>query len=444
MQLTDKRKIQILLWAYFWLVIFEGALRKWFLPGLSNPLLIVRDPICLVAIVLGWKYLSRSQWYGWVIILYAIALIAIPLALLGGHGDLPTAIFGARILFLHFPLIFLFALVFDRNDAWQFGRALLVVSIPMTVLIALQFSLPQSHILNIAPGGEGSAGFGGALDKFRPPGTFSFINGLTDFYALAAAFLAAWLTSGPKPNPRWIWISAAGIIFALPLSISRTLLFNFALVSLMAAFSSLLAGKTIRNFVFACILLSGLALLLSQSTLFQDAKEAFVFRWDNATWSEGQEEGVSGVLSKRVLGGMWNGLKMAGEIPLSGMGIGLGTNVGAMRAVGAKDFVVAEASWPTMIGELGPILGILLILTRIALSYKAVVPATVEAYRKNTLPLVLGAVSLPAMVMGQTSQPTSLGFLVLSFGLMLAACNPPVVVHSATLPSEFDVIPENA
>lgn len=444
MQLTDKRKIQILLWAYFWLVIFEGALRKWFLPGLSNPLLIVRDPICLVAIVLGWKYFSRSQWYGWVIILYAIALIAIPLALLGGHGDLPTAIFGARILFLHFPLIFLFALVFDRNDAWQFGRALLVISIPMTVLIALQFSLPQSHILNIAPGGEGSAGFGGALDKFRPPGTFSFINGLTDFYALAAAFLAAWLTSGPKPNPRWIWISAAGIIFALPLSISRTLLFNFALVIVMAAFSSLLAGKTIRNFVFACILLSGLALLLSQSTLFQDAKEAFVFRWDNATWSEGQEEGVSGVLSKRVLGGMWSGLKMAAEVPLSGMGIGLGTNVGAMRAVGAKDFVVAEASWPTMIGELGPILGILLILTRIALSYKAVVPATVEAYRKNTLPLVLGAVALPAMVMGQTSQPTSLGFLVLSFGLMLAACNPPVVVHSATLPSEFDVIPENA
>jgi hypothetical protein len=352
--------------------------------------------------------------------------------------------FGARILFLHFPLIFLFALVFDRNDAWQFGRALLVISIPMTVLIALQFSLPQSHILNIAPGGEGSAGFGGALDKFRPPGTFSFINGLTDFYALAAAFLAAWLTSGPKPNPRWIWISAAGIIFALPLSISRTLLFNFALVGLMAAFSSVLAGKTIRNFVLACVLLSGLALLVSQATLFQDAKEAFLFRWDNATWSEGQGEGVSGVLSKRVLGGMWNGLKMAAEVPLSGMGIGLGTNVGAMRAVGAKDFVVAEASWPTMIGELGPILGILLILTRIALSYKALVSATVEAYRKNTLPLVLGAVALPAMVMGQTSQPTSLGFLVLSFGLMLAACNLPVVVHTATLPSDFDVIPENA
>jgi hypothetical protein len=147
MQFTNKRKIQILLWVYFWLVVFEGALRKWFLPSLSNPLLIVRDPICLVAIVLGWKYLSKSQWYGWVIVLYAIALVAIPLALLGGHGDLPTAIFGARILFLHFPLIFLFALVFDRNDAWQFGRALLILSIPHDCFNCLAiFAAPVPHL----------------------------------------------------------------------------------------------------------------------------------------------------------------------------------------------------------------------------------------------------------------------------------------------------------
>ncbi len=31
------------IWLYFFLLLFEGALRKWVLPSLSAPLLIVRD-----------------------------------------------------------------------------------------------------------------------------------------------------------------------------------------------------------------------------------------------------------------------------------------------------------------------------------------------------------------------------------------------------------------
>ena len=39
--------IKILIWAYFALLLTEGALRKWFLPGLSQGLLIIRDPIVI-------------------------------------------------------------------------------------------------------------------------------------------------------------------------------------------------------------------------------------------------------------------------------------------------------------------------------------------------------------------------------------------------------------
>ena len=35
------------IWLYFLLLIFEGALRKWLLPGLATPLLVVRDPIAM-------------------------------------------------------------------------------------------------------------------------------------------------------------------------------------------------------------------------------------------------------------------------------------------------------------------------------------------------------------------------------------------------------------
>jgi hypothetical protein len=159
--MTRERKIQLLLWGYFWLLIFEGALRKWILPELSDPLLLARDPICIAAIVLGWPYLMHGVNQICIVTLYAIAGLAMVFAMLFGHKDWFTALFGARIMLLHFPLIFLYGAVFNLDDAWKFAKALLLLSIPMTVLIAFQFSLPQDHIINIAPGGEGSAGFVG-------------------------------------------------------------------------------------------------------------------------------------------------------------------------------------------------------------------------------------------------------------------------------------------
>ena len=54
-------RIRQLLWIYFWLLIFEGALRKWILPGLSNPLLLVRDPVALLALWWGSPLLNQPR-----------------------------------------------------------------------------------------------------------------------------------------------------------------------------------------------------------------------------------------------------------------------------------------------------------------------------------------------------------------------------------------------
>ena len=42
-----QRIVRFLIWTYFILLIIEGALRKWVFPQLSNPLLVVRDPVAL-------------------------------------------------------------------------------------------------------------------------------------------------------------------------------------------------------------------------------------------------------------------------------------------------------------------------------------------------------------------------------------------------------------
>jgi hypothetical protein len=421
--MNNRRKVQLLLWTYFWLLIFEGALRKWVLPGLSNPLLIVRDPVAILAIAAWWQLLLHSPWMRWILGLWAIAGASVVLGVLWGHGDLFTALYGARVLFLHFPLIFLFSLVFDRDDVWGFAKALLLICIPMTVLISFQYALPQSHFLNFAPGGEEGGGFGAAMGKFRPPGTFSFTNGVASFFPLAAAAFAAWVTAVPSKPGNWIWMSAAALILALPVSISRTILFNYALVVFLALLAAVLSGRAVKKFLIGTLVVGLLFLGISQVALFQDAKEVFSARWHLALDEEGGEEGVAGVLAQRVGGVLVRGIETLPEVPLAGAGIGLGTNVGAKMAVGERAFLVAEDSWGATIGELGPILGSLLLFGRFAFTGMMAILAIRQCLKRNTLPLVLCSCALPAMLIGNTSQPTALGFLVVACGLVLASCN---------------------
>jgi hypothetical protein len=422
--MSRRRKIQLLLWSYFWLLIFEGALRKWVAPGLSAPLLVVRDPIAIMALAIGWPYLSRQPWAGWIGTLFAIGGVGVFFALIAGHGDLITALYGARILWFHLPLIFLFACAFSRDDVLSFAKATALVAIPMAVLISLQYSLPQSHFVNLAPGGEEGMGIRGALGKFRPPGTFSFSNGLTEFYALAAACVMGLLLSGIRPLPKWLVLSAASLVVALPVSISRGLLFKYALVASAGVASSVLTGRNVRNMLLGAVIVGVGFLAVSRLSVVKDARRAFDQRWEEATASEADGAGLKGVLNRRVAGSTVGVLFSALDAPLLGSGIGLGTNVGAMRVAGKRGFLVAEGAWPATIGELGPILGLILIGTRLALAVFLGMRAWKQAKAGNSLPLTLGGYALVVIIMGDTAQPTALGFLVLGAGLMLAACNP--------------------
>src|SRR5690606_10301261 len=119
-----------------------------------------------------------------------IGLVSIYTALFLGHGNLSVAIFGARILLIHFPLMFIIGSIFDRSDVINLGRATLYIAIPMTVLIMLQFYSPQSAWVNRGVAGDlEGAGFSGAMGYSRPPGTFSFTNGLTTFFSLVSPFI---------------------------------------------------------------------------------------------------------------------------------------------------------------------------------------------------------------------------------------------------------------
>jgi len=423
------QRIRRLLWLYFWLLIFEGALRKWILPGLSSPLLLVRDPVALLALWWGWPLLRQQPWRQWLQPLLAIGFLAFLLAITTGHGDIPTAAYGARILVLQLPLIFLFAAAFDRNDVISFAWVLAWLSIPMTVLLVAQSNLPSSHILNVAPGGEGTAVFAGALDRFRPPGIFSFVSSVSNFYTLAASalFILLYGTTKKQRSLLFVLLVCVALVVALPVSISRSLLFGYLQV-LAALITALALSRSSLGLLVSGLLALLLAIGIATTIpAFQATSNAFVARWEGAAAAESRGDerlgGALGVFQTRVLSGFTAPLSGLDSLPFWGYGIGMGTNIGAQRLSGELAFLLGEGGWEVSFGELGLPLGLVFLLWRLCLGIWILRLALRAAAQGNLLPLILAGSSLLIVIIGQLSQPTNLGFIVVSAGLTLAACN---------------------
>lgn len=409
------------IWVYFFLLIFEGALRKWVLPGLATPLLIIRDPVAFMVLITAYKYrLFPNVFY--IKIVNLIALISVIAALAVGHGNLFVALYGARSMWLHFPLMFVMGKIFDRKDVESMGRAVLIMAIPMAVLIALQFYSPQSAWVNRGVGGSSEgAGFSGSGEFMRPPGTFSFTTGLVQFFCLVSVFVFYFFIRSERINKFLLYGSAGAMIIAIPMSISRSLLFNVIIELMMMVMAVSNKSKHISK-IFTLFGVGLIAILiLSQTAFFKTSTGAFTDRFETAQEAEG---GIDNLFVDRFLGGMVKALEESSGQPLLGLGIGMGSNVGAQILVGnANVFLISEEEWGRLIGEMGPILGLLLILIRVQFAFSMAFRSFKYMRKENFLPWMLLGISFLIFLQGQWSQPTSIGFSTLMGGMMLAGFN---------------------
>ncbi len=406
-------------WAYFLLLIFEGALRKWFLPALATPLLIVRDPLAIWLLVATWKrgMLPANNYITSIITVTALAFFT---AVLFGHGNLFVAVFGARILLIHFPLMFVIGRIFTREDVVKIGIALLWIAVPMAVLVALQFYSPQSAWVNRGVGGdmEGGGFNGGALGYFRPPGTFSFTTGLTQFYSFVAPFIFYfWLY--PKGVPRLLLIAATASLFAVvPMSISRGLLFQVVISAIFMFIATLRQPRYLGHMLLAACGAVLVMVALSQTAFFQTAIEVFTLRFDSASSIEG---GLQGTLIDRYLGALLEPLTQGIEQPFFGYGLGMGTNVGSMLLTGSSSFLIAEGEWGRLIGEMGLLLGTIAIIIRLSFCVKVGLACYAKLKTNDFLPWMLLSFGLLIIIQGQWAQPTALGFSTFIGGLLIAS-----------------------
>lgn len=405
--------LRSLLWLYMGLLIFEGALRKWIVPMLDAPLLIVRDP--LVIWIYFQAYRNRLSFQNaFFMPNLLLAIVTAITATLFGSGNAAVTLYGLRTDYLQIPLIFLIPQIFNRDDVIVLGRVLLYLTLPIAVLVLIQFRSPQQSWIN-------KGAFFTHYGTVRPSGPFSFIPGLVAFFALVSSFLFfGYLQSRTYK----VWLLAF-VTFALLLSAacsgSRSCLVSIGIVAVVAVFCVVTRGKGGMGIMIAAALIALVIPVLSSMTVFQEGTSQLTQRFKDGA---ANGEDTSGFIA-RYADTMTSPFSNLTDQSIFGQGLGLGTNAASGMLRGDREFIGPENEWGRLFFECGPVFGFLLCLFRVALTVALARRALAAFRRDNVLPLLIFAACGLLVLNGQWGVPTILGFAIFGAGLTLAACVEP-------------------
>ncbi len=411
-----KIALKRLVWLYFWLLIFEGALRKWVVPGFSNQLLLIRDPVVvLIYITAGMAGVFPRN--GLIAFTAVLGFVSFLCSEAFGSGNLLVTLYGIRTTFLHLPLIFVLPHALDRKDVEKMVKWMLIAAIPMAFLAALQFrSPPDAWVNNGAGGGIGAqltVGFG----KIRPPGTFSFTAGLGSFTAGVAAIAIFTQMKKSFIHQR---LAVSGLIAVTGLVLvsgSRGtvgfIVMLLAAVAFICAQNPKLAGRGLR----VVVALAAASFVLGSFSEVRTGVEVHQSRLESGG---GLREGIF----LRVFSGFAEPFIAVADAKFFGSGLGMGTNgaTGFMNG-GDVSFKYGEGDWGRTIREMGPILGFLHIGLRIAIICFLARRSYDSLRRDNPLPLLLFASVVYEMLCGQFGVPSLLGLAIFKGGFCLATAN---------------------
>jgi hypothetical protein len=424
---TTLRNLRRLIWLYFWLLLFEGALRKWVLPQLSNPLLLIRDPVVIAIYMLSLRarVFPRNAWVLSLGIIGVLSLLLSVLVMVLNFGLPPKSIaiitgFGFRSNFLHLPLIFVMAKVVRMEDVKRFGWWTLVMSVPMSLLLVAQFQAGPESWLNRTAGGEGEM-LGSALGKVRTAGTFSYVLGVVAFYSLATSFLV-WAALRGEIYKTWVLIGAgAAIVIGIAMSGSRSVVGAVAVVVASLVVVFFVRPSAINRFGQTLIIALILGLIVTRLPIFKEGFNVLTTRFSEV--AEATEKSVGAGLVERVFSGFTESAYIWSKAPFLGYGLGIGTNAGAKFLTGRNMFLLSEGEWSRIFLESGPLFGLAYVFWRVALVVRVGLFCVASVKLGNVLPLLIFSSSFMPLLNGQLGQPTVLGFVAFATGLALAARN---------------------
>jgi hypothetical protein len=411
--------LKSLIWLYLVLLLIEGALRKWALPSLATPLLIVRDPLVILIYALAFSC-RRFPMNGFVVANFLLAAAAFCASIFAPDTNLSVTLIGLRCYFLHLPLIFVMERTLESEDLWLMGKFLFWFAIPETILCVWQFRSPQTAWVNLSVGGQVTQGMSGALDKFRPSGTFSFTTGVAEFFPLTLAMLMGYMLTQRKLAWYLSVAAAVCVVVAVPISISRTNALMCALILLFSGAAVFALPKSPRALVRVVLLIGVVMLVVSWLPQFDEGVQAFGARWTDSTGSDASS------FNNNIVGRFFRDLIppmdfLFDPASILGVGVGRGTLMAQGFLTGSRQFVLGEAEWPRLLLEMGPVLGLSFILLRIGICFRLVRTGYYALRRGNILPTILSVEAFLLVLNAQWAQPTTLGFATFCAGLAFAA-----------------------
>lgn len=427
-QSSNVRTVRILIWTYLVLLIAEGALRKWALPSLSDPLLIIRDPVVLAI----YFFAIRARVFPGNAFMISLGIISVlttlvtVLVFLGMELPLKVILlvsgYGFRSDFLHLPLIFVMANVFDLEDVKKIGRWTLLLAIPMGALMVLQFKASPDSFINKTVGLSEAQQLATAGGKIRPPATFSFISGPIYYFSATAAFVIYGALSKGVYKGWLLGASAGALLIGVMVSGSRGCVLAVVLVVLTILFIFLVRPSAVNKIAGTVLVIVIVGAIATRLPVFKEGFDVLSERF--VTSAEAGETTVVGGLLERMLHEFTDPFLFISKMPWTGWGLGVGTVGGSRFLLGQGTLLFTENEWTRILAESGPILGFAFIFWRIALVIKLFrVSLRSLKLGGEVLSILLFSTAFLAVINGELGQPTTLGFVVVLAGLCMAAAN---------------------
>jgi hypothetical protein len=409
-----------LFWVYFLLLIFEGALRKWVVPQLSAPLLLVRDPVALWILVEAYRTNKWPEKWSIVTGVLAFALFSLcAVQVIVGDNPWFAAVYGLRSYLLPFPVAFIIGENLDAEDLRNFGVCTLWLLLPLTALEVAQYLAPPTSILNKGAY-EGARQIYYVEGHTRASATFSFVAGPTNYVPIAAAFIFYGLMNEKFVRKWLLWAATAAVVFSIPVIGARTAAFELAGVVACAGIAAMFGVTQLfksLKIVVPCLVLS---FLVSQLPVFSTASVSFKERFKSANTGEGGS--IRRVVATRTVIPIEKELEQT-DFTSNPIGVGMGQGAAAITKLirGEVVFAAGEGEHSRLLTELGPFPGVGFMLFRLGLALILIAQALAQARNHEPLALLLAPLTSSAIIFSILEQPTEQGFMVIGVAFTLAA-----------------------
>ena len=401
----------------FFYILFEGAVRKWFLPNLILEITLLRDCIVIYGILYSFKngIYDKSNWQENVIFFWTILVVVwafVQFLIYQNNYKIYLVGFRGWVLYFWFALMFLNA--FNKDTLDLISKTILLSIIPIGLLSIVQHFLPITHALNVQSGLEAFAGeeiFTVTPGIPRTTGTFTFVSGFTEYMKFITPFFVYFIDGAYKNNlSKKIKVTLILIFFLTCLTSGSRTTIMFASIIMFCYF--LYVAKNSKEKRIATYIFWTLGLGIVGLVFFKTAIDATFERFVTATSGENSYY--------RIFVTIFGTSEAWEKFTFLGKGIGAGSNL-SQSYVGNQVFSLGEFESTRNLRE-GGALGLLFLLFKVFFSIIILLKSyKISKSSNNILPFFFSLyVAQQILMASTTSNLSSHAFTFLGLGFLFS------------------------